>query len=232
MFTRSILFYILLGFWTVFMGLLCLPFLILPSSFLRQPVLLWIAGIFVLLKYICKITHEIQGKEYIPSYAVLIASKHQSAFETFALFYYMRKAIFIHKKQLFLIPIFGQYLKKINMISINRSDGMSAMRKMLNQAKIKIAEGNSIIIFPEGTRKKPRDIPDYKTGFIGIYNATESEILPIAVNSGYYWPKHTFIKTPGKIIIKILKPIPAKLKKDDVLEKIKLVIEEATNEIS
>ena len=132
---------------------------------------------------------------------------------------------------LFFIPIFGQYLKKTNMISINRSEGTAAMRKMLREAKSKMDGGYSIIIFPEGTRKIPGDKPDYKTGFIGIYNETESEILPIAVNSGNNWPKHTFIKTPGKIIIKILKPIPAKLKKDEVLEKIESVIEEETNKI-
>ena len=117
------------------------------------------------------------------------------------------------------------------MISIDRSDGISAMRKMLKQAKSKISEGYSIIVFPEGTRKKPGDTPDYKTGFVGIYNETESEILPVAVNSGLYWPKHTFIKNPGKIIIKFLKPIPAKLKKDEVLKKIESVIEEETNKI-
>ena len=188
-------------------------------------------GIFKLLQITCNITHEIRGRENIPNYSVLIASKHQSAFETFALFFYLKKSIFIHKTQLFFIPIFGQYLKKTNMISINRSEGTAAMRKMLREAKSKMDGGYSIIIFPEGTRKIPGDKPDYKTGFIGIYNETESEILPIAVNSGNNWPKHTFIKTPGKIIIKILKPIPAKLKKDEVLEKIESVIEEETNKI-
>jgi len=187
--------------------------------------------IFKLLEVICNITHEIRGRENIPNHSVLIASKHQSAFETFALFFYLKKSIFIHKKQLFFIPIFGQYLKKTNMISINRSEGTASMRKMLKEAKSKMSAGYSIIIFPEGTRKIPGDKPDYKTGFIGIYNETESEILPVAVNSGRYWPKHIFIKNSGKIIIKILKPIPAKLKKDEVLKKIESVIEEETNKI-
>jgi len=213
------------------MGIICLPYLFVSNSHIRQPINFWILGIFKLLENICNITHEIRGRENIPNYSVLITSKHQSAFETFALFFYLNNSIFIHKTQLFFIPIFGQYLKKTNMISINRSEGAASMRKILREAKSRMAAGCSIIIFPEGTRKIPGDIPDYKTGFIGIYNETESEILPIAVNSGLYWPKHTFIKTPGKIIIKILKPIPAKLKKDEVLEKIELVIEEATTKI-
>ena len=210
---RSIIFYVFLLVWTIFMGIICLPYLLAPYAYLRKPVNLWILGIFKLLDTICNITYEIKGGDNVPEYAVIVVSKHQSAFETLALFLYLKKSIFIHKKQLFYIPIFGQYLKKSNMISIDRSDGISAIRKMLKQAKSKISEGYSIIVFPEGTRKKPGDKPDYKTGFIGIYNETESEILPVAVNSGRYWPKHTFIKSPGKIIIKILKTNSSKIKK-------------------
>ena len=136
---RSIFFYLLLGFWTILMGILCLPYLILPSYYLNKPVKIWISGIFILLKYVCNITHEIQGIDNIPSEAVLVASKHQSAFETFALFYYLPKAIFIHKKQLFFIPIFGQYLKKINMISIDRKGGAKTMSQMLKANKRKIS---------------------------------------------------------------------------------------------
>ena len=229
---RSIFFYLLLGFWTILMGILCLPYLILPSDYLNKPVKIWISGIFILLKYVCNITHEIQGIDNIPSEAVLVASKHQSAFETFALFYYLPKAIFIHKKQLFFIPIFGQYLKKINMISIDRKGGASTMRLMLKQTKEKVLHGFSIIIFPEGTRKKPGAKPDYKSGFIGIYNKMKTQILPVAVNSGKCWPKHTFIKKSGIVIIKFLPVIKSHLSRNEVLSEVEKKIEEATNKIT
>ena len=145
MLIRSILFYLVLSLWTIFMGFLCLPFLFLPFNMLWSPVRFWIAGIFFLLKYICKISHEVRGLENVPSKAILIASKHQSAFETFALFYYLPKVTFIHKKQLFLIPIFGQYLKKINMISIDRKGGAKTMRQMLKKTKEKLSDGFSYI---------------------------------------------------------------------------------------
>jgi len=231
MLIRSVLFYFLLYLWTFFLGIVCLPCLFLQSKYVRYIANLWIGGILWLLKLTCGIIYEIRGKENIPNNAAIIASKHQSTFETFLLFKLIKNSIFIHKKELFLIPIFGFYLKKSNMISINRSEGISSIRKMLKEAKSKMSAGYSIIIFPEGTRKTPGDKPDYKTGFIGIYNETESEILPVALNSGYCWPKHTFIKTPGKIIIKILNPIPAKLKKDEVLKKVESIIEEETNKI-
>jgi len=213
------------------MGTMCSPYLLLSHSLLRKPVNVWILGIFKLLEIICNITYEVKGKENIPNNAVLVASKHQSAFETFALFNNINNSIFIHKKQLFYIPIFGQYLKKVNMISIDRSKGSSAIRTMLNEAKSKISQGYSIIIFPEGTRKKPGENPDYKTGIAGIYKELETEVLPVAVNSGHFWPKHTFIKKPGKIIIKFLKPIPSQLDKSEFLKTIESVIEEETNKI-
>ena len=231
MLIRSILFYILITLWTIFLGIICLPYLLLPSFYLRKPVNIWINGIFKLLSITCNITYEITGKENIPDVPVIVASKHQSAFETLALFLHIENSIFIHKKQLFYIPIFGQYLQKLNMISINRSEGIKAMRKILNQAKFKISSGFSIIIFPEGTRTKPGEQASYKSGFVGIYNEVNSKILPVAVNSGLYWPKHTFIKTSGKIIIKILKPIPSNLQKNELLKELETVIEEETNKI-
>ena len=222
---RSIIFYILLGVWTIILGIIFIPFLFSNKKNIRTPAKIWILGIFKLLKFTCKITYEIRGKSNIPNYPCLIASKHQSAFETFALYYFIDNSIFIHKKQLFNIPIFGQYLKKANMISIERSQKVSAIRQMIKETSKKISQGFSIIIFPEGTRKKPNEKADYKTGIAGIYAETNVEILPVAVNSGYCWPKHTFIKSPGKITIKILDSIPTNLDKKEVMLKIESKIE-------
>ena len=231
MFFRSIIFYLLLYMWTLTLGVLALPYLLLPNSYVRSLANLWISGILELLKLTCGITYEIKNIENIPDRAVIVASKHQSAFETLLLFRLVKNSIFIHKRELFLIPIFGLYLKKSNMISINRNEGAKAIRKMLNEVKQNILNGYSIIIFPEGTRKKPGDPPDYKTGIAGIYKESEAEVLPVAVNSGNYWPKHTFIKKPGNIIIKFLKPIPSKLEKSEFLKKVESVIEDETNKI-
>ena len=231
MFFRSIIFYILLYIWTLVLGILFLPYLIIPKTNIRKLAILWINGILLNLQIICGITYEINGIQNIPNKAVIIASKHQSTFETLLLFKYIKNSIFIHKRELFFIPIFGLYLKKINMISINRADGPNAIRKMLNKVNAKIKTGNSIIIFPEGTRKKPGEIPNYKTGIAGIYKESEADVLPVAVNSGNYWPKHTFIKKSGKITIAFLKIIPSKLDKKVFLEKIESAIEKETKKI-
>ena len=105
-------------------------------------------------------------------------------------------------------------------------------KSYFQKAKQKIISGNSIVIFPEGTRKKPGDPPDYKTGIAGIYKETETEILPVALNSGYCWPKHTYVKRPGHITIQFLNLIPAKLERSELLKRIESVIEEETNKIN
>ncbi len=228
---KSIIFYVSLVIWTLFMGIICLPLLLLPSNFLKYPIKLWIKVIFILLENICSIQHKIEGSENIPEESVLITSKHQSAFETFALYYYLKDCFFVHKKELFLIPIFGQYLLKTNMVSINRDGGTKTMRKMLDKVKMKLHSGSSIIIFPEGTRKIPGSKPDYKTGFIGIYKNSGKKILPIAVNSGLCWPKNSWILKKGVITIQILPVINENYDKKTVLNKVQQSIEIASNKL-
>tara|TARA_B100001769_G_scaffold205656_1_gene165191 strand:+ start:283 stop:933 length:651 start_codon:yes stop_codon:yes gene_type:complete len=213
------------------MGIICIPFLILPSKFLKYPTKIWIRVIFIFLERICNINHKIEGIENIPNETVLIASKHQSAFETLALYYYLKDCFFVHKKELFLIPIFGQYLYKANMVSIDRDGGTKTMRKMLEEVRLKLESGSSIIIFPEGTRKIPGSKPDYKTGFIGIYNHTKKKILPIALNSGLCWPKHSWILKNGVITIQILPIINENQNKETVLNKVQENIELASNKL-
>ena len=213
------------------MGILCLPYLLLPSSYIRKPAKFWIKGVLIALKSICKVTYEIKGLENIPQEPLIIVSKHQSAFETLALFYYIKKSFFIHKKQLFYIPIFGQYLLKSNMVAIDRSGQAHAMRKMLNDVKVKLDEGSSIIIFPEGTRKIPGEKADYKTGFIGIYKIAKRKLLPIALNSGICWPKHRRIIKSGHITIQVLPTIDVNLEKNEVFTRVENTIEEATNKL-
>ena len=117
------------------------------------------------------------------------------------------------------------------MVSIDRNAGPSAMRKILFEIKKRFDDGRSIIIFPEGTRKRPGDKPNYKTGFVGIYNEVNRKILPVAVNSGLYWPKHTIFMKRGHIIIDIQECVETNLNKDEVFNKVVETIETATNKI-
>ena len=227
----TIIFYGALALWTILMGFLSLPFIFLPSKFIALPAKIWIWGIFICLKYICGVTHEIRGLTNLSDEPVIIVSKHQSAFETFALYYYLKKSFFIHKKQLFYIPIFGQYLMKHNMVSIDRRGQASTMRKMITDVKKKLDSGSTIIIFPEGTRTKPGAKADYKTGFIGIYNTSKRKLQPVALNSGLFWQKGLKVIKRGHIIIEFLPQIDIGLDKKEVLNKVENTIESATNNL-
>ena len=227
----TILFYCALALWTILMGVLSLPFIFLPSKYIRFPAKIWIKGIFIFLRNICGITHEIKGLCNLSDEPLIIVSKHQSAFETFALYYYLENSFFIHKKQLFLIPIFGQYLMKSKMVSIDRAGHAATIRKMINDVKRKLDDGSTIIIFPEGTRKKPKEKADYKTGFIGIYNIANRKLQPVALNSGLYWQKGIKIMKKGHIIIEFLPQIEIGLNKLEVLKKVEGSIESATNKL-
>ena len=227
----TIIFYGALALWTILMGFLSLPFLFLPSKSIALPAKIWIRGIFICLKYICGVTHEMRGLAHLSDEPVIIVSKHQSAFETFALYYYLKKSFFIHKKQLFYIPIFGQYLMKHNMVSIDRAGHASTMRKMITDVKKKLDSGSTIIIFPEGTRTKPGAKADYKTGFIGIYNTSKRKLQPVALNSGLFWQKGLKVIKRGHIIIEFLPQIGIGLDKKEVLNKVENSIESATNKL-
>ena len=227
----TIIFYGALASWTILMGFLSLPFLLLPSTYIALPAKIWIKGIFISLRYICGVTHEMRGLATLSDEPVIIVSKHQSAFETFALYYYLKKSFFIHKKQLFYIPIFGQYLMKHNMVSIDRAGQASTMRKMITDVKKKLDSGSTIIIFPEGTRKKPGAKADYKTGFIGIYNTSKRKLQPVALNSGLFWQKGFKIIKRGHIIIEFLPQIDIGLDKKEVLNKVESSVESATNKL-
>ena len=227
----TIIFYVALASWTILMGFLSLPFIFLPSKFITLTAKIWIRGIFICLKHICGVTHELRGLTNLSDEPVIIVSKHQSAFETFALYYYLKKSFFIHKKQLFYIPIFGQYLMKHNMVSIDRAGQASTMRKMITDVKKKLDSGSTIIIFPEGTRKKPGAKADYKTGFIGIYNTSKRKLQPVALNSGLFWQKGLKVIKRGHIIIEFLPQIDIGLEKKEVLKKVEHSIESGTNKL-
>ena len=227
----TIIFYCALTSWTIIMGILSLPFIIMPNKFIRFPAKIWIKGIFICLRFICGVTHEIKGLKNLSKEPLIIVSKHQSAFETLALYYYLNKSFFIHKKQLCYIPIFGQYLMKSKMVSIDRSGHAKTMRKMIFDVKKKLDEGSTIIIFPEGTRKKPGEKADYKSGFVGIYNASKRKLQPVALNSGLCWPKGFGPIKSGHIVIEFLSEIENGLEKNTVLKKVEDSIESATNNL-
>lgn len=181
---------------------------------------------------ICGLSIEIRGKENIRQEGVLYAAKHQSAIETYCLSSYITKATFILKKELTYIPIFGWAQAFYGMIAVDRSAGGATLKRLLKEAKERMKNGRPIIIFPEGTRTKPGLTTEYKPGLVFLYQNLNVPVVPVALNSGLFWAKNSFLRYPGKIIIEFMEPMPLGMEKKEFMKTLQDRIEEKCAELN
>jgi 1-acyl-sn-glycerol-3-phosphate acyltransferase len=174
---------------------------------------------------------EYRGVEKIPPGALLVASKHQSVWETFALLPLFDDPAYIFKRELMWIPIFGWYAWKTDMIPVDRGARGAALAGMTERVRAELARGRQIIIFSEGTRTAPGAPPAYKHGTAHLYAATGATCLPIALNSGLFWPRRKFLRYPGTFVLEVLDPIPPGLGKDAFAARLQSDIERATTRL-
>ncbi len=228
---RAFLFNVLFYVTTVLFLGLGSPLLFGPRSWAMWALALHARTELWLLKTIVGTELEVRGKEKLPKGACLVASKHQSAWETFALIPLFRDPAYLMKRELFWIPFHGWFSYKFKMIPVDRDKGPAALRRMLAEAKTRAAAGREIIIFPEGTRRAPGAPPDYKTGVFLLYEALGIPCVPVALNSGLFWPRRSLKRYPGTIIVEFLDPIPPGLSKREFLPRLQATIETASNRL-
>jgi 1-acyl-sn-glycerol-3-phosphate acyltransferase len=228
---RSLLFNVLFYVTTALFVVLGSPLLFGPRRWAMAA--LAIHGRFELwlLKVIVGTKLEVRGREKLPHSACLVAAKHQSAWETFALIPLFRDPALLMKRELFWIPFHGWFSKKFEMIPVDRDKGPAALRRMLREAKGRIVDGREVIIFPEGTRRAPGAPPDYKTGVILLYDALGVPCVPVALNSGLFWPRRSLTRRPGTIVVEFLDPIPPGLPKAEFLRRLTEAIETASDRL-
>lgn len=181
-----------------------------------------------LLRLIVGTRFELRGVENVPKAAALVASKHQSAWDTFGLVPLMRDPALVMKRELFWIPFYGWFSHKFGMIPVDREGGPSSLRKVLKDARGRAAAAREIVIFPEGTRRAPGDPPDYKSGVVLLYQGLGLPCVPVALNSGVFWPRRSWRRYPGTIVVEFLPPIPPGLKRAEFLARLEQAIEPAT----
>jgi 1-acyl-sn-glycerol-3-phosphate acyltransferase len=187
---------------------------------------LWGANSVWLLQAICNLKVEYRGLENIPDGGYILAVKHESFLETFALLRHARDFAIILKRQLLFIPLFGLYLVGARQIAIDRSRGRSALTQILEQSRAVIGAGRQIIIYPEGTRRPPGAPPLYKFGVAAIYVETGAPCVPVALNTGLFWGRRGFTRRPGVAVIEYLPPIPPGLDRDAFATRLQTAIEE------
>lgn len=173
-----------------------------------------------MLRVICNTTVEFKGVENIPDGPCIIAAKHQSAWDTFVFLPYLKDPVLILKRILMRIPLFGQFVAKMDMIAIDRASRDEARRQVNDGANRAKADARQILIYPEGTRRSPGDEPAYKQGVAMIYEATGLSVVPVAHNAGMFWPRRKFLRYPGKMSVEFLPPIPAGLPRDEMFARL------------
>ena len=207
-FLKSIIFTILWFLWTFFLGILCTPILFYKkcSKLISRIGYIWAKISLMLLKSVCGISYEVTGIENITNNPFIVASKHQSAWETIFFLLLFKNPVFIIKKELTKIPIYGWYLGKMSMIIIDRKKGTNAIKQINFGAQEAIKDNRPIIIFPEGTRTSPDTRIQYKSGIKFLYDefGDKVPVIPIALNAGKYWINKSIIKKPGIIKVKIM----------------------------
>lgn len=228
---RSVIFNVALVAWCIIAPMIFLPLTLFGSKGTLFAAKMWAWLSIYLAKIICGIKYEVRGKKFIPDFPCIIASKHQSAWETMALFFILKKPVFILKKELLYIPFLNIFIYLLGSIRLDRGGGVSALKKMVKSAADKVKKGQQVIIFPEGTRTRIGEKKEYRGGVGMVYAESNIKVVPIALNSGLYWPKNSFIKKPGKIIVEFLPHIEPGLTRENFMKKMEEQIESASTKL-
>jgi 1-acyl-sn-glycerol-3-phosphate acyltransferase len=227
-FVRSALFNFLFYANLIFLMIIGLPTLLFGRHAVFMLARLWSRSSLFLLQAICGLSAEFRGLENIPRGACIVAPKHQSFWETFALVPYMEDFSYVLKRELTYIPVFGWYLLRAEQIAIDRANVRTALRELAVRARTLFAEGRKLFIFPEGTRRAPGAPPAYKAGVAYVYDKTGVPCLPVALNAGLFWPRRRFLRFPGTIVVEFLPAIAPGMERDAFLRELEQRIESAT----
>jgi 1-acyl-sn-glycerol-3-phosphate acyltransferase len=227
---RSAAFFVWFVVLSVVVHVVFLPALILPRRAAVLAARSWCAGTLWGLKTITGLDYEVRGA--LPPRASLIASKHMTMWDTIALFYVLGDPVFVLKRELMRVPFYGWYAQRVGMIPVDRTAGGAALRAMTKAVRRALSLGLSIIVFPEGTRRKIGAPPDYKSGIAALYQRLDVACVPVALNSALFWTGPSgFLKKRGRIVLQFLPPIASGMKRQDFMHVLEDRIETATAEL-
>lgn len=214
-------------------------FLIFGSPLLLAPRAWAMAGFHAharaslwLMRWITGTKIEVRGRQHLPAGPYLVAAKHQSAWDTIALPLLFPDPALVMKAELLKIPVYGWFCAKFGMIPIQRETGPSALRQMLKAARNRADDDRQILVFPEGTRRPVGAPPDYKPGILLLYDALKLPCVPVALNSGHFWPRNSLLRRSGTIIVEILPPLPAGLPRKEFRSQLIKAIEDQTAKLT
>ena len=212
---RSAIFNTIVYSWTVLAYFLFWPALLLSPVVLMGCIRFWIKSILVMQKRILKLSYEFRGLENLPQGPFIVASAHQSAWETIAFFAIFPEPCYVMKQEYTRIPMFPVYLRRTGMIAVDRSGRVASTRKMLTEADAALKAGRPIVIFPSGTRLPAGQPMKIHSGARALWRRLGVPVVPVSLNSGVYWGRRSFVKKPGKIIVEFGEPLLPGTAKED-----------------
>jgi 1-acyl-sn-glycerol-3-phosphate acyltransferase len=228
---RSLLFNLLFYINVTVLMLVSLPALALPHRVHLVCIRAWALSSLWLLRVICGTTIEWRGVQNIPPGGCIVACKHQSFLETFAVYKILDEPTFVLKRELMWIPLFGWHMAKARVIPIDRGAGVAALSRMTARARTLLARGRQVVIFPEGTRRPPGAEPNYRSGIAYLYDKAGVPCVPLALNSGLFWPRRSLKRYPGTVVVEALAPIAPGLERRAFLAQLQDRLEEASTRL-
>lgn len=225
---RAFAFNLVFILWTLFVGTIGLPLLLLPRRVSMEFGRIWARSVLFLLRLIVGLDHEIRGLERVPRGGCIVAMKHQSAWDALILPIVLGDPAVVVKRELLLLPYYGWYAARAGSIGIDRKAGAGALRRMVSEAREIVASGRPIVIFPQGTRVLPGADMPYQPGVAALYQALALPLVPAAVNSGLFWGRRAFMKRRGRIVLEFLDPIAPGWPRRRLMAELEERIEQAT----
>lgn len=226
---RSLLFMLWLYGTMAFFGILCSPLLLFPIPAAMAVIRWWAGSVLFGARWIVGVKVEFRGLEHRPDGPALIAGKHLSMLDTIAPFVVLKRPAYVLKHSLIYLPFLGWYALRTKMVAIRREDAAKALKLMVSACRARLNEGRQILIFPEGTRSNVGDDPTYKPGVAALYRDLEVPCHLLATNSGQFWPGHGIDRKPGTVVFEFLPPLPAGLKRGELMTQMKEKLETASN---
>ncbi len=228
LFLRSAAYQIAFLVWTAALGVSGLPLLLGSRRAVMRFGTFWSRGVLVLLRVICGLDYELRGRERLPEGPAIVAMKHQSAWEAIAMTVLFGDVASIVKREIAWIPFYGWYTMKAGSIAIDRGAGARTLKRMVADAARIKAQGRKITIFPEGTRGAVGETRPYLPGVAALYQYLDLPLVPVAVNSGLFWTRRSFLRRPGTVLVEILPAISPGLERHAMMERLRAEIESAT----
>jgi len=228
---RALLFNLLFYLVTALYAILGLPVLMFGANAVYALCRLWVGTTLWLLHLLVGLDHRVVGRERVPAEPVIFAVKHQSSWETLALAKLLDRPIYVLKRELIWIPIFGLYLLGSGALAVDRGAGAKALRQLIRAAEQAAKSGRPFLIFPEGTRVAPGEHRPYQPGIAALYDKLNRPVVPVALNSGLFWGRRSFLKRPGQITVEFLEPIPAGLDRRRFMTELEARIEGASQRL-